>query len=77
MPTTTSGGTYFRDLLPNSSLGDGEMIGAAGGKVGVLGATPVVQADAITAITTGASGTLIATAVNSLITAVKNFGITA
>ena len=77
MPTTTSGGDYFVDLTPNSSLGSGLQVGKSGGKVGVLGATPVVQAAAITQITTGASGTLIATAVNALIVAVQGFGITA
>lgn len=58
-------------------------------KVSVYGVTPVIQASALTAVTTTASTTTtpygytstqadaIVTAVNAIITALKNFGITA
>ncbi len=50
---------------------------SASDKVSVYGKTPVVQASAITALVTTPTATDIATAVNSIITAIKNFGITA
>jgi len=69
---------------------DGTTIGASTTeKVSVYGVTPVVQASALTAVTTTASTTTtpygytstqadaIVTAVNAIITALKNFGITA
>lgn len=65
--------------------------GSASDKIACYGEVPVVQASAITAVsttaatsttnaygyTTAAQADAIVTAVNSLITAVKNFGITA
>lgn len=64
--------------------------GAATDKLACYGETPVIQASAITAVNTTAASSsspfgfttstqadAIVTAVNSLITAVKNFGITA
>ena len=69
---------------------DGTTIGASTTeKVSVYGVTPVVQASALTAVTTTASTTTtpygytstqadaIVTAVNAIITALKNCGITA
>jgi hypothetical protein len=45
--------------------------------VGFYGATPVVQAAAITTIATNATGTAISVAVNSIIEALQNVGLTA
>lgn len=56
---------------------DGTYLGRASGKVGFYGETPVVQAAAITALVTTPTATDIATAVNSIITALQNIGITA
>ena len=69
---------------------DGTTIGlSTTEKVSAYGVTPVVQASALTAVTTTASTTTtpygytstqadaIVTAVNAIITALKNFGITA
>ena len=73
-PAVTSTPVY----LLNGDAADGDLIaGSASNKVGFHGATPVVQAAAITAITNTATGTEIATAVNALITALKNKGLTA
>jgi hypothetical protein len=73
-PAVTSTPSY----LLNGDSSDGDLIGgSASNKVGFHGATPVVQAAAITAITNTATGTEIATAVNALITALKNKGLTA
>lgn len=55
---------------------DGTAIAINGGPVGFYGTAPVAQAAAITAIGNSASGTEIATAVNSIITALKNVGLT-
>ena len=55
----------------------GAVLGRAGGKVAFYGETPVVQASAITALVTTPTATDIATAVNSIITALQNVGITA
>ena len=63
--------------LFNGNASDGIALGIAGGKVGFYGETPVVQASAITTISDSATGTDIATAVNAVITALKNIGITA
>lgn len=56
---------------------DGVSLGQSGDKASCYGATPVVQAGAITALVTTPTATDIATAVNAIITALKNFGITA
>ena len=46
-------------------------------KVGFFGATPVAQQTAITTLATTPTATDIATAVNSIITALSNLGLTA
>jgi hypothetical protein len=63
--------------LFNGNAADGIALGVAGGKIGFYGETPVVQASAITTIATNATGTAISTAVNSIITALQNIGVTA
>ena len=63
--------------LFNGNAADGVALGISGGKIGFYGETPVVQASAITTIATNATGTAISTAVNSIITALQNIGITA
>ena len=62
--------------LPNGGAADGSLVGASGGKVGFYGTTPVVQASAITTISNTATGTEIATAVNAIIAALQNTGLT-
>jgi hypothetical protein len=69
--------TQTTNYLFNGNASDGVLLGIAAGKVGFYGETPVVQASAITTISDSATGTAIATAVNSVITALKNIGITA
>jgi hypothetical protein len=69
--------TQTSNYLLNGSAADGVLLGIAGGEVGFYGETPVVQASAITTISDSATGTAIATAVNNIITALKNIGITA
>jgi hypothetical protein len=63
--------------LFNGNAADGIALGISGGKIGFYGETPVVQAAAITTIATNATGTAISTAVNSIITALQNIGVTA
>lgn len=63
--------------LFNGNAADGVALGAAGGEIGFYGETPVVQASAITTVSDTATGTALATAVNAIITALKNIGITA
>jgi len=63
--------------LFNGNAVDGIALGKVGGKMGFYGETPVVQASAITTIATNATGTAISTAVNSIITALQNIGVTA
>ena len=72
-PASTVSAVY----LFNGNAADGVALGAVGGKVGFYGETPVVQAAAITTIATNATGTAISTAVNSIITALQNIGVTA
>lgn len=69
--------TQTTNYLFNGNASDGVLLGIAAGKVGFYGTTPVVQASAITTIANDATGTAIATAVNAVITALKNIGITA
>jgi hypothetical protein len=69
--------TQTTNYLFNGNASDGIALGVAGGEIGFYGETPVVQASAITTISDSATGTAIATAVNSVITALKNIGITA
>ena len=63
--------------LFNGNAADGVALGISTGKIGFYGETPVVQAAAITPIATNATGTAISTAVNSIITALQNIGVTA
>jgi len=72
-PASTVSAVY----LFNGNAADGVALGVAGGKVGFYGETPVVQASAITTIATNATGTAISVAVNSIITALQNIGVTA
>jgi hypothetical protein len=69
--------TQTSNFLMNGSAADGVLLGIVGGEVGFYGETPVVQAAAISTITDSATGTAVATSVNSIITALKNIGITA
>ena len=69
--------TQTTNYLFNGNASDGIALGVAGGEIGFYGETPVVQAAAITTIADAATGTQIATAVNAIITALKNIGITA
>jgi hypothetical protein len=69
--------TQTTNYLFNGNASDGIALGVAGGEIGFYGETPVVQAAAISTITDSATGTAIATAVNSIITALKNIGVTA
>ena len=69
--------TQTTNYLFNGNASDGVLLGISGGKVGFYGETPVVQAAAISTIADNADGTAIATAVNSIVTALKNIGITA
>jgi hypothetical protein len=63
--------------LFNGNAADGIALGIAGGKIGFYGETPVVQAGAITTIATNATGTAISVAVNAIIVALQNIGVTA
>jgi hypothetical protein len=63
--------------LFNGNAADGIALGVAGGEIGFYGETPVVQAAAITTVSDTATGTALATAVNAIITALKNIGVTA
>jgi hypothetical protein len=69
--------TQTSNYLFNGNASDGVALGVAGGEIGFYGETPVVQAAAITTIADAATGTQIATAVNAIITALKDIGITA
>ena len=69
--------TQTVNYLLNGNASDGALIGISTGKVGFYGKTPVVQVAAITTIADDATGTAIATAVNAVITALKNIGLTA
>lgn len=73
-PSTTVTANY----LFNGDASNGVLLGgSATNLVGFHGATPVAQASAITALGNSATGTEIATAVNAIITALKNKGLTA
>lgn len=69
--------TQTDNFLMNGNASDGVSLSIAGGKIGFYGETPVVQAAAITALTAGPTTAEFVSAINSLITAVKNIGITA
>jgi hypothetical protein len=73
-PSTTVTANY----LFNGDASNGVLLGGSPTKlVGFHGVTPVAQASAITTISNSATGTEIATAVNAIITALKNKGLTA
>ena len=73
-PATTVTANY----LFNGDASNGVLLGgSASNLVGFHGATPVAQAGAITALSNTATGTEIAPAVNAIITALKNKGLTA
>jgi hypothetical protein len=61
----------------NGSAADGVLLGIAGGEVGFYGETPVVQAAAITSLAATPTTAETVAAVNAIITALKNIGITA
>lgn len=63
--------------LLNGNAADGVLLSIEGGKIGFYGETPVVQASAITALATTPTTAETVTAVNAIITALKNIGITA
>jgi hypothetical protein len=61
----------------NGSAADGVLLGIVGGEVGFYGKTPVVQASAITTLAATPTTAETVAAVNAIITALKNIGITA
>jgi hypothetical protein len=68
--------TQTVNYLLNGSASDGVQVGAVSGKVGFYGITPVVRAGAITALTASPSTAETVAAVNAIITAIKNIGVT-
>ena len=69
--------TQTSNYLLNGSAADGVLLGIAGGEVGFYGETPVVQASAITTLAATPTTAETVAAVNGIITALKNIGITA
>lgn len=69
--------TQTANYLLNGGASGGSLIGLTGGKVGFYGTTPVVQAGAITSLSASPSTAETVAAVNSLITALKNVGLSA
>jgi hypothetical protein len=63
--------------LFNGNAADGIALGVAGGEIGFYGETPVVQASAITTLAATPTTAETVAAVNAIITALKNIGITA
>ena len=63
--------------LLNGNAADGVLLGIAGGKIGFYGETPVVQAGEITTLSAGPTTAETVAAVNAIITALQNIGITA
>ena len=63
--------------LFNGNAADGIALGIAGGEIGFYGETPVVQASAITSLAATPTTAETVAAVNAIITALKNIGITA
>jgi hypothetical protein len=63
--------------LLNGGAADGSLVGIAGGKVGFYGETPVVQAGAITTLSAGPTTAETVAAVNAIIVALQNVGLTA
>jgi hypothetical protein len=72
-PASTISSVY----LFNGNAADGVSLGISTGKIGFYGVTPVVKAGAITTIATNATGTAISVAVNAIIVALQNIGVTA
>jgi len=70
--------TVSLHYLFNGDSTDGvQIVGSATNKLGFYGATPVVQASAITTLATNADSTAISVAVNKVIVALQNLGLTA
>ena len=69
--------TQTANYLLNGGASGGSLIGLSGGKVGFYGTTPVVQADAITALTAAPTTAEFVAATNAIITALQNVGLTA
>jgi hypothetical protein len=63
--------------LLNGNAADGVLLGVADGLVGFYGETPVAQAGAITTLPTTPTTAETVAAVNAIITALKNVGLTA
>jgi hypothetical protein len=63
--------------LLNGNAADGALVGSSGGKVGFYGETPVVQAGAITTLSAGPTTAETVAAVNAIIVALQNVGLTA
>jgi len=70
-------GNYTPVYLFNGNAADGIALGVAGGEIGFYGETPVVQASAITSLAATPTTAETVAAVNAIITALKNIGITA
>ena len=77
MANTGPASTQTSNYLLNGSAADGVLLGIAGGEVGFYGETPVVQASAITTLAATPTTAETVAAVNAIITALKNIGITA
>ncbi len=69
--------TQTANYLLNGNAADGALVGADGGLVGFYGTTPVAQAGAITALSATPSTAETVAAVNAIITALQNVGLTA
>lgn len=63
--------------LLNGNAADGVLVGVSDGLVGFYGTTPVAQAGAITTLATTPTTAETVAAVNAIITALKNVGLTA
>lgn len=63
--------------LLNGNAADGAQVGAVGGLVGFYGETPVAQASAITPLAATPTTAETVAAVNAIITALQNVGLTA
>lgn len=63
--------------LFNGNAADGILLGISGGEIGFYGETPVAQASAITALAATPTTAETVAAVNAIITALQNIGITA
>ena len=63
--------------LFNGNAAYGILLGISGGEIGFYGETPVAQASAITSLAATPTTAETVAAVNAIITALKNIGITA